>query len=217
MNANTLGKFITIEGQDGAGKSTNIAVIESVLQHKSIPFIHTREPGGTELGEILRDILLNGKNTDGQTLDICDNAELLLIFAARAQHLNDVILPAIQSGKWVVCDRFTDATYAYQGGGRGLNISTIEALEKLVQGSFRPDLTLMLDLPIDVGAQRAGERSQPDRFEIEKNEFKQRVRKQYLELAEKESQRISLIDANQSVEKVATQIKQCLERFILQS
>lgn len=211
-NNNKLGKFITIEGQDGAGKSTNVAVIEAYLKSKDIDYVHTREPGGTELGERLRDILLNGK-----TLSICDDAELLLIFAARAQHIQEVILPTIKSGKWVVCDRFTDATYAYQGGGRELELSQIAALENLVQGALRPDLTLLLDLPVEIGIERAGQRSEPDRFEIEQTSFKNRVRAQYLQSAQQHPERIKLIDASQNQQSVADQIEAILTLFSVES
>ena len=202
------GRFITIEGQDGAGKSTNIGVVKQYLESKGIEFIQTREPGGTAFGEQVREQLLN----DGDDL-IGDKAELLMIFAARAQHLEQVILPALNKGEWVLCDRFTDATYAYQGGGRGLNVDQIATLEQLVQGTTRPDLTLLLDLPTELGESRAGQRSAPDRFEQQKNHFKERVRDCYLARAKAEPERIKVIDASRSLEEVKTAILEELERF----
>ena len=150
------GKFITIEGQDGAGKSTNVSAMQEYLSSNSIDFIHTREPGGTELGEKLRELLLNSSES------IADKSELLMMFAARAQHIESVIEPALSSGTWVLCDRFTDASYAYQGAGRGISFDDIALLESYVQQGLTPDLTLVLDLPVQLGEQRAGQRSVPD-------------------------------------------------------
>ena len=203
------GKFITVEGQDGAGKSTNIGVVQRFLEHKSIDFVVSREPGGTSFGESLRELLLNsGENEVG------DMAELLMMFAARAQHIEDVIEPALSSGKWVICDRFTDATYAYQGAGRGLKLSNISKLEYVVQGGLRPDLTILLDLPVVLGEQRAGQRSDPDRFEQQKIDFKQRVRDCYLQRAEVEPCRIKTVDASRSIEHVDASIVQILQEFV---
>lgn len=203
------GKFITIEGQDGAGKSTNISVVERYLKQRDIKFVQSREPGGTAFGESIRELILNS----GDDL-IGDQAELLLMFAARAQHISEVIEPALGRGDWVLCDRFTDATYAYQGGGRGLLMSEIERLENHVQGKLRPDLTLLLDLPVELGESRAGQRSEPDRFEQQKQVFKQKVRDCYLDRAALFPQRIKVIDASQSIESVEQQILQTLDVFI---
>lgn len=207
--AQSRGKFITIEGQDGAGKSTNVAVVEAFLASRNIEFVHTREPGGTDFGEQLRDILL-GSGDD----EVGDMAELLLIFAARAQHIKQVIEPNLAAGTWVLCDRFTDATYAYQGGGRGMSMSEIAKLEQTVQGALRPNLTLLLDLPVELGESRAGQRSSPDRFEQQELEFKQKVRECYLQRARGNPGRIKIIDASQSIEDVEQQITAVLEMFV---
>jgi len=202
------GKFITIEGQDGAGKSTNVAVIREYLEQQGIAFVQTREPGGTAFGEKVRELLLNS----GDDL-ISDKAELLLIFAARAQHVLEVIEPALADGVWVLCDRFTDATYAYQGGGRGLLDDDIRTLEDHVQGRLRPDLTLLLDLPVELGQSRAGQRSEPDRFEIQRMDFKQKVRTAYLDRAKQYKERIRVVDASQPLTKVQSAIIAELELF----
>lgn len=202
------GKFITIEGQDGAGKSTNVAVIEAWLSENGIDYVQSREPGGTKFGERVRELIL-GSNDDNFGSD----AELLLMFAARAQHILEVIEPALQAGKWLLCDRFTDATYAYQGGGRGICMATIEALEQTVQGSLRPDLTILLDLPVALGESRAGARSAADRFEQQKLDFKQRVRDIYLERAEQHPERIKIIDASASLQQVETAIRSVLTSY----
>ena len=196
------GKFITIEGQDGAGKSTNVAVIEAWLDERGIGYVHTREPGGTKFGERIRALIL-GSSDDSFGSD----AELLLMFAARAQHILEVIEPALRSGKWVLCDRFTDATYAYQGGGRGISKSTIESLEQTVQGELQPDLTILLDLPVEIGESRAGARSAADRFEQQQLDFKQRVRDSYLERAQQHPDRIKVVDASTSLQHVKDAIR----------
>ncbi len=169
----------------------------------------TREPGGTPLGESLRELLLGHEHDD-----ISFKAELLLMFAARAQHLDSKILPAIERGEWVICDRFTDATYAYQGGGRLLDSATISVLETLVQGERRPDLTILLDLPVSQGLERAGKRSAPDRFEREKHDFFERVRAAYLEIADRDPQRVKVVDASLSLQQVQQQIKSVLSSFL---
>lgn len=202
-------QFISIEGQDGAGKSTNIEVITDFLQHHNIDYVQTREPGGTELGEQLRSLVLGANDQQ-----IGDMAELLLIFAARAQHLEDVILPALEKGQWVVCDRFTDATFAYQGGGRGFSFSQIDLLQNLVQGERRPDLTLLLDLPVEVGLKRTTERGQPDRFEAQQIEFKHRVRAAYLDIAEQNPNRVKVVDAGAPLEQVQADIVLKLSQLI---
>jgi len=185
------GKFITLEGGEGVGKTTNLAFIKDYLQQHQIPVVVTREPGGTVLAEKIRHLLL-----DKDSEIISEQAELLLIFAARAQHIKHVIEPALAQGEWVLCDRFTDATYAYQGGGRNMRISTIEWLENLVQGNLRPDLTVLLDAPVEIGIERARERGSFDRFELEKISFFEHVRRAYLLQAELHPERIKLIRAN---------------------
>ena len=191
------GKFITVEGVEGAGKSTNIATIKSFLDQSGIEYIHTREPGGTEYGERLRELLLAHLD---ETLD--PTAELLMIFAARAQHLSQLILPALARGVWVLSDRFTDATYAYQGAGRALDLDTISTLEHLVQGDLRPDLTLILDLPVALGMQRVNGRGERDRFEVEQNAFFERVRASYLSIAAQSPERYRLIDTSKPLDQV---------------
>ncbi len=203
------GKFITFEGIEGAGKSSNVSFAERVLKQSGKRLMLTREPGGTPLGESLRELLL-GHEHDG----ISFTAELLLMFAARAQHLDSKILPAIERGEWVICDRFTDATYAYQGGGRLLDSATISVLETLVQGERRPDLTILLDLPVSQGLERAGKRSAPDRFEREKHDFFERVRAAYLEIADRDPQRVKVVDASLSLQQVQQQIKSVLSSFL---
>jgi dTMP kinase len=186
------GKFITLEGGEGVGKTTNLTFIRDYLQEHNISVVATREPGGTVLAEKIRHLLL-----DKDSEIISEQAELLLIFAARAQHVKHVIEPALAQGEWVLCDRFTDATYAYQGGGRNMRISTIEWLENLVQGNLRPDLTVLLDAPVEIGIERARERGSFDRFELEKISFFEHVRRAYLLQAELHPERIKLIRANQ--------------------
>lgn len=203
------GKFITIEGGEGGGKSTNLDFVRDYLERAGIEVVVTREPGGTALGEDIRALLL-GHRHDGMSQD----TELLLMFAARAEHLAKVICPALESGKWVLCDRFTDATYAYQGGGRGIPAARIAQLEEWVQGALRPDLTLLLDLPVEVGLERAGRRSDPDRFEREKTEFFERVRKTYLDLANGNAERFRVIDASGSFPEVQTSIAAVLEQLL---
>jgi dTMP kinase len=186
------GKFITLEGGEGVGKTTNLKFIKHYLEQHNIPVVTTREPGGTALAEKIRQLLL-----DNDSEAVSETAELLLIFAARAQHIKHVIEPALAEGTWVICDRFTDATYAYQGGGRNMRISTIESLENWVQGTLRPDLTILLDAPVEIGLERARLRSAFDRFESEKTNFFEQVRRAYLLQLELNPQRIKLIKANQ--------------------
>ncbi len=201
-------QFITIEGQDGAGKSTNMAFIKSFLESRNIPVYTTREPGGTKLGEQLREILLYGTDVN------CDDmTELLLMFASRSQHLNEVIYPRLKAGTWVVCDRFTDATYAYQGAGRGVCFDHIEVLENLVQKQFRPILTFVLDIPLDVARSR-GASDHGDRFEKQLDPFKLRVREYYLSLCHEQSDRVKYIDASLDIEQVQAQITQQLEMLL---
>lgn len=191
-------RFITVEGIEGVGKSTNIAFIENWLAAQGIEFVSTREPGGTELGESLRNLLLHGG-------DVSDKTELLMMFASRSEHLEKKILPALADGKWVVCDRFTDSTYAYQGGGRELNLDWIEQLESLVHENIQPDLTLLLDAPVEVGRARASKRSAADRIEAEDLAFFNRVRDMFLSRAEK-FERYAVVDATQTLENVQIDI-----------
>lgn len=205
----TLGKFITIEGGEGVGKSSNIAFIAEQLRQHGKTVILTREPGGTPLAERIRTLLLDKSETG-----MCTDTELLLMFAARAQHLAEVIKPALQAGKWIVCDRFTDATYAYQGGGRHVPAGRIAQLETFVQGDLRPDLTILLDLPVKLGMERASTRGQPDRFEQEQAEFFERVRATYRARAAREPQRFRVIDAAPALEQVQRQIATALQSFL---
>ncbi len=210
------GRFITLEGGEGAGKSTALAFIAQVLRDHGIDLILTREPGGTPLGEKLRELLLDYKNDQ-----MCDDTELLLMFAARAQHLAQIIEPALMADRWVLCDRFTDATYAYQGGGRGINKQRIAQLEQWVQGDRRPHLTLLLDVPVEVGLQRISTREstqgQRDRFERERSEFFTKVRQTYLDRAKQYPNQYRVIDAAQSLEKVQHQLRQVLDAFVAEN
>ncbi|HSC08178.1 MAG TPA: dTMP kinase [Steroidobacteraceae bacterium] len=198
------GKFITLEGLEGSGKSTQIARLERHLAARGIEVTVTREPGGTPLAEKLRQVVLSPGNEN-----ISPEAELLVMFAARAVHLDNLIRPALDAGRWVLCDRFTDASFAYQGAGRGVGDEVIASLENLVQGELRPDLTLLLDLPVEVGLRRAAARrgrEAPDRFELEGSEFFQRVRASFLALAAKHAQRIRVIDADRPLEEVTADL-----------
>jgi len=203
------GKFITVEGIEGAGKTTCMQVVTEVIEHQGINAIHTREPGGTDLGEDLRNLLLGHKHTG-----MSDDAELLMMFAARAQHIAQKIKPALDVGKWVLCDRFTDATYAYQGYGRGIPLEKIASLENWIQGALRPDLTLLMDLPVEVGMERAGKRSAPDRFESEAWDFFERIRKGYLSIAAEQPSRVKVIDASQDLANVQVQVRAAVEAFV---
>ncbi len=203
------GKFITLEGGEGVGKTTNIAFIKDYLQQHNISVVVTREPGGTALAEKIRHLLL-----DKDSEAISEHAELLLIFAARAQHIKHVIEPALSQGRWVLCDRFTDATYAYQGGGRNMRISSIEWLENLVQGNLKPDLTVLLDAPVEIGIERARVRGVFDRFESEKISFFESVRRAYLLQAELHPERIKLIQANQPLGDVQRALIDTIRTFL---
>ena len=210
MNKGRKGKFITVEGQDGAGKTTNIDYIHDLLKQKNIHVLMTREPGGTKLGEELRRLILNAHD-----IDIDDVTELLLMFAARAQHITEIIRPALNAGTWVLCDRFTDATFAYQSGGRGLPPDYVETLQQLVQGDLEPDLTILLDVDLSTGQARSRQRNtEHDRFESEQMAFKQRVRDAYLGLARRYPNRICVIDASFDLSQVQEQILQVLNRFV---
>jgi len=199
-------RFITLEGPEGGGKSTNQAFVRDWLQQRGCQVLTTREPGGTPIGESIRGLLLD---PDG---GMAADTELLLMFAARAEHLATRILPALQSDQWVVCDRFTDATYAYQGGGRGIPGARIAALETWVQGDRRPDLTLVLDVPGEVGDQRVAARGARDRFEQERAEFFARVRRRYLDLAGRAPERYRVIDAGAPLPRVQQDIAHVLEQ-----
>src|SRR5690554_3655627 len=198
--------FITIEGIEGVGKSTNIAFIADWLRQRGVNVRLTREPGGTPMAEEVRELLLRKREEP-----VCEDAELLLMFAARAQHLRQCILPALQEGNWVISDRFTDATYAYQGGGRGLDMERIQQLESFVQSGFAPDLTIILDAPAAVKMGRVVRRGQTDRFEQEKQEFFERVRAVYLERAQQAPQRYLVIDASRDLEAVQAELSVALE------
>lgn len=204
----TRAMFITLEGGEGAGKTTSIAFVRAFLEQAGKKVLVTREPGGTPLGEKIRSLLLEGRE------DMHADSELLLMFAARAEHLARVVKPALAAGAYVVCDRFTDATFAYQGGGRGVPATRIAALEEWVQQGLRPDLTLLLDIPVDQGLQRAGQRSAPDRFEREAHEFFERVRQSYLAIAAREPQRVKIIDASKDITQVEQQLRAALEALV---
>ncbi len=206
------GRLITVEGIEGVGKTTNINWICECLAEQGIPFIQSREPGGTALAEEIRQLLLTPRDEK-----MSDLTELLLVFAARAQHLHQLIEPALLRGEWVVCDRFTDATYAYQGGGRGLDMSLIAALEDLVQDKLRPDLTLILDIEPAVGLARAHQRGAPDRFEQEAISFFTRVRQTYLERAQAAPDRYLIVDAGKPLVDVQAQIRAGLHQFCQRS
>ena len=204
--------FITVEGGEGAGKTTQLAFMREYLERTGRRVVLTREPGGTALGEEIRTLLLDHRH-DGMALA----AETLLMFAARAEHLEQVIRPALAAGCWVLCDRFTDATYAYQGGGRGLSAARIAALEDWVQGSLRPNLTLLFDLPVGVGLARAGRRGAADRFEREDWAFFERVRAIYLERANREPGRYRIVDADRPVEVVHAEVETLLAGWLEQA
>jgi dTMP kinase len=201
--------FITIEGGEGAGKSTMIGYIRQWLTERGHEVVCTREPGGTELAEKIRDVLLD-RNHD----ELSHQTELLLMFASRAQHLDELIRPSLALGKTVLCDRFTDATWAYQGGGREMPTELISTLEQAIHGDLQPDLTLLLDVPAEIGLKRASRRSEADRFEIEKVEFFHRVRQAYLRRAERLPERFEVIDAGKNEQEVWSQIEAALLRRI---
>lgn len=203
------GRFITIEGIEGAGKSTQRDFMEQYLRGAGKSVVVTREPGGTPLGEEIRGILLSQREGG-----MAGAAELLLMFAARAEHLERVIFPALERGAWVLCDRFTDASYAYQGAGRRIPVDRIRVLEDWVQGCFRPDLTLLLDLPVEVGQARAARRSARDRIEGESGAFFAAVRSAYLEIAAREPGRVRVIDARTEVDTVRRAVTAALRDLL---
>jgi len=200
-DTNKKGVFITLEGIEGAGKTTHVPFMVDFLQKNNHEVITTREPGGTELGEKIRDTLL----TDNKVV-INRDTELLLIFAARAQHLQEVIRPALAKGKTVICDRFTDSSYAYQSGGRGIESDKICRLVQLVHTDLKPDLTLLFDLPVELGLSRANSRSKADRFESETIDFFQSVRDAYLKIAKAEPERVKIIDATNDIQSIQDDI-----------
>ncbi|GKS69390.1 thymidylate kinase [Nitrosomonas sp. PY1] len=202
------GKFITVEGIDGAGKTTQLAWLAEILQRHGITYIVTREPGGTVLGEQLRQLLLD------KTVLMHAETEALLMFAARREHLDKVILPVLANGQWIISDRFTDASFAYQGGGRELENSKLVTLEQWVQGDLQPDLTLYFDVPVELAQQRVKQVKHADRFEQEQFDFFQRVREAYLERANLYPQRICRIDGGLSLEAVKIAVEQALQPLL---
>ena len=201
-------KFITLDGIDGSGKSTHLATIKNWFEQQQLPVLFTREPGGTAIGEALREILLNPATQASL------RTETLLMFAERQQHLEEVILPALQQGISVVSDRFTDATFAYQGGGRGVPFADIETLENWVQGSLRPDLTLILDVPLEVSMERINRSREKDRFEQEQADFFTRVRAAYLQRAQAAPQHYAIIDSNRELAEVQAEIETILQQHL---
>lgn len=210
INGNSnKGLFITMEGVEGAGKSTLMPYVAEILSEAGNEVIQTREPGGTKTGEQIRNILLDSKN-----VRLTDDTELLLMFAARAQHIHEIINPALATGKIVLCDRFTDASYAYQGGGRGIDSARIQILEDWVQQGLKPNLTLLFDLDVETGLRRAGKRSEADRFEQEEVSFFERIRSCYLDRAKNEPERFRIIDSSQSFDNVKLQIRAILKEYL---
>lgn len=198
--------FITLEGGEGAGKSTVMATVRDWLENRGIRLVCTREPGGTRIGEKIRAILLDPGNRELATV-----TELLMMFAARAQHLEEIIRPALAKGHWVLCDRFTDSSRAYQGFGRELGLEVIERLAEVVHPGLEPDITLLLDVPVGAGLERVNGRGSPDRLEQDGRGFLERVRKGYLELARQAPERFAVIDATQPPEAVSEHIRRTLE------
>jgi dTMP kinase len=206
---NTAGRFITLEGIEGVGKTTQVARLSSALKARGIPHVVTREPGGTPLAERIREVVLTARDER-----MPPTAELLLMFAARAVHLANHVEPQLRAGQWVICDRFTDATYAYQGGGRGLRVDHIRELESMVQGALRPDLTILLDAPVPKALARARTRNAgapDDRFESERSEFFERVRRVYLSRAAAEPLRIAVVDATRTADEVTASLIELIE------
>ncbi len=202
------GQFITFEGTEGVGKSTQIANAADTLRELGVDCIVTREPGGTPMAEAIRELLLAPRNEP-----VNDLTELLLMFAARAQHLHTLILPALERGRWVLCDRFTDATFAYQGGGRGMPGEKIALLENLVQGDVRPDHVVLLDAPVETGMARARHRGELDRFEQEAVSFFQRIRETYLARAAADPDRYAIVDASASLKQVSARVSELMCKF----
>lgn len=209
MLRTSRGQFVTIEGCEGVGKSTNIEFIADSLKKENIPYVLTREPGGTPLAEDIRNLFLSPRAEQ-----VAENTELLLMFAARAQHIAEVIEPSLSAGTWVICDRFTDATYAYQGGGRGINPDKIASLEQWVQDDLRPDFTLLFDAPIETGMARVSKRGELDRMEQEHRLFFENVRNTYLELAAKHVKRYRVVDASQNLQDVQCALSVIISEII---
>ena len=204
------GLFITFEGVEGAGKTTNISYIATQIRNAGHQILLTREPGGTTIGEAIREILIST-----ELPEMHHQTELLLMFAARSEHMHRKIIPALEQGIWVLCDRFTDASYAYQGAGRGIDQEKIQILESMVQGPLRPDITFLFDLEANIGLSRAQSRGETDRFEQQHIDFFNRVRSQYLLMAEAEPERFRLIEAQHDIKTVQQQISHELESIIL--
>ncbi len=203
------GRFITLEGIEGVGKSTHLQFIRKYLKRAGIPAVITREPGGTLIAEAIRKVLLSPHKET-----ITHQTELLLMFAGRSQHIVNVIEPALEAGEWVICDRFTEATYAYQGSGRGVPMAEIAALETWVQGNLRPDHIFLFDAPVRLALQRAKGRGNPDRFESEREDFFKRVRKGYLQRAKQLEDVYKIIDARLPLKKVQNQVTKILEGLV---
>jgi len=201
------GMFLSLEGSEGVGKTTSLKFIQEHIESLGHQVLITREPGGTPMAEELRNILLAEREEKIEA-----NTELLLMFASRCQHVSQVIKPALQAGKWVICDRFVDASFAYQGGGRELGFSRIEALEKWCLGDFKPDLTLLLDMSVEEGIARTKKRGKADRFETEQMAFYQRIRSAYLRRAEQDPSRIFVIDAAPEIKTVQNSLKTILQQ-----
>jgi dTMP kinase len=204
------GQFITFEGGEGVGKSTNIEFCRQLIEQQGVEVIVTREPGGTEIAEIIREQLLKKPHEERMS----DITELLLVFAARAQHVEAFIKPALERGCWVLCDRFTDSTIAYQGYGRGLELALIEQLKSIAQQGVEPDKTFLLDAPIDIGMGRARARGPADRFEVEQLDFFNRVREGFLAIAERSPKRVELINAAQELSAVQSDLKTAVEQLL---
>ena len=207
--SNNRGLFLTFEGIEGAGKSSNLEHAKAIIEASGKTVTVSREPGGTEVGEKIREVLL-----DPNLPAMHSDTELLLMFASRAEHYQNKILPALSSGNWVLCDRFTDASFAYQGGGRNIDINRISTLENWALGDFRSDKTFLFDLPVSVGLSRAKARSAADRIEQEESDFFERIRNSYLMRAKEEPNRFSIIDASQTMQGVQRQVEQAVEELI---
>ena len=203
------GRFISVEGIEGVGKSTNIDVIVGRIEAAGHKVLTTREPGGTPFAEDIRNILMNRNDEP-----IPEIAEVLLMFAARSFNVNNVIVPALEAGTWVVCDRFTDSSRAYQSGGRGIPMETIDRVADWVHGDTWPDLTILLDAPVEVGMERAGKRSAPDRFEQERHDFFQRVRECYLQIAAREPDRFVVIDTTRDIDEVSSDVANLIDQIL---
>lgn len=206
---NERGRFISFEGIEGVGKTTVLRYIRERLEVDHIPYVVTREPGGTPIAEAIREVLLNHYNEM-----MCPDTELLLMFAGRAQNIAQVVLPALRRGQWVLSDRFTDASFAYQGGGRGIPVKHIEELARWVEGNLKPDLTFLLDAPVSIGLSRVKSRGARDRIEAEGLEFFKRVRESYLAQARREPKRFRVIHADQELSAVREQLREVIDPLL---